>query len=196
MLWMIGLTVAALAVTTMIHYEVIVGISDRFGRNGHRMRRILPVALSVLVATHLLEIGAYAGAFWLARDVLRIGLLNGSGPIGFAEIFYFAAETYTSLGYGDIIPVGDIRLLASIEPVDGLLLLAWSGALLYEAVHATRPLARGAAEAEDAGEQPRAAPADAPLPAAQEARQAAPDLPFPADVLEPARPRRRASLVN
>ena len=42
-----------------------------------------------------------------------------------------SAETYSSLGYGDIYPLGDIRLLASITPLIGILLLGWSGAFLF-----------------------------------------------------------------
>jgi hypothetical protein len=38
----------------------------------------------------------------------------------------FLAETYTSLGYGDVVPRGDVRLLAGIEALNGLLLIGWS----------------------------------------------------------------------
>lgn len=51
------------------------------------------------------------------------------------DYFYYAAETYSSLGYGDIYPLGTIRLLASITPVIGLLLMGWSSAFLFSLVH-------------------------------------------------------------
>lgn len=36
-----------------------------------------------------------------------------------------------SLGAGDVIPVGEIRLIASAASLNGILLLAWSGAFLF-----------------------------------------------------------------
>lgn len=47
------------------------------------------------------------------------------------DYYYYAAETYTSLGYGDIYPVGEIRLMASVTPIVGILLLGWSSTFLY-----------------------------------------------------------------
>jgi hypothetical protein len=35
------------------------------------------------------------------------------------------------VGYGDIVPLGALRLVACVESLNGLLLLAWSGAFLY-----------------------------------------------------------------
>jgi hypothetical protein len=45
--------------------------------------------------------------------------------------FYFSAETFTSLGYGDIRPSGPLRLLAGAEALNGLLLIGWSACFAY-----------------------------------------------------------------
>lgn len=44
---------------------------------------------------------------------------------------YFAAETYSSLGFVDIMPHGALRLIVAIGSINGILLLAWSGAFLF-----------------------------------------------------------------
>lgn len=44
---------------------------------------------------------------------------------------YYASETYSALGYGDILPAGYLRLIASVSPLNGSLLLAWSGSFLF-----------------------------------------------------------------
>lgn len=44
----------------------------------------------------------------------------------FDMLLYFSAETYTSLGYGDIVPHGALRLLAGTETLTGLLMIGWS----------------------------------------------------------------------
>ncbi|MEO5607197.1 MAG: ion channel, partial [Polaromonas sp.] len=46
----------------------------------------------------------------------------------------FSAETYSSLGFGDLIPTGPIRMLAGIEALNGLLLIGWSASFVYIAM--------------------------------------------------------------
>jgi len=47
---------------------------------------------------------------------------------------YFSAETFTSLGFGDLVPVGSIRPLAGVEALNGLLLIGWSASYAYIAM--------------------------------------------------------------
>ncbi|MFL6662236.1 MAG: potassium channel family protein, partial [Rhizobacter sp.] len=56
------------------------------------------------------------------------------GGISLSTCLYFSAETYTSLGFGDITPVGPIRLLAGVEALNGLLLIGWSASFAYIAM--------------------------------------------------------------
>ena len=39
------------------------------------------------------------------------------------DLLYFASVNYTTLGYGDILPHGDLRLLAGLEALNGMLLI-------------------------------------------------------------------------
>ena len=83
------------------------------------------------VAVHLAEVTFYAGAYALGANVFRLGWLGGSSGNAALDFFYFAAQTYSTLGYGDLVPVGALRLIASVESLNGLMLLSWSGAFLY-----------------------------------------------------------------
>ncbi|MGH9929827.1 MAG: potassium channel family protein, partial [Pyrinomonadaceae bacterium] len=47
---------------------------------------------------------------------------------------YFSTETYTSFGYGDVIPSGDLRMVAGVEALNGLLLIGWSASYTYIAM--------------------------------------------------------------
>ncbi len=48
--------------------------------------------------------------------------------------FEFAFENYTALGYGDALPEGSsrYRLLGPIMALNGLLLIGWSVAVIFE----------------------------------------------------------------
>jgi hypothetical protein len=67
------------------------------------------------------------GAYWLLDWSPRLALVSGGGPVdtsvrGFLSALYFSAVTATSVGYGDIVPVGVARVIAIAESVAGLLL--------------------------------------------------------------------------
>ena len=49
-----------------------------------------------------------------------------------ADALYFAFVNYTTLGYGDIVPVERWRLLGPMAAMNGVLLFGWSTAVIFE----------------------------------------------------------------
>jgi voltage-gated potassium channel Kch len=88
----------------------------------------------VTFLAHAAEITLYALACYALVRYAQIGGLGEPGRISLATSIYFSGETYTSLGYGDIVPVGDLRLLAGVEALNGLLLIGWSASYTYLAM--------------------------------------------------------------
>lgn len=129
----------AVAACTTLHYEMIGFLDTRLRARGGTMRRHLPGVILAVIAAHLVEIAIYAAAFWLVSTKLDAGAFVGGAPTDIADYLALAAESYTSFGYGDIVPDGWLRFVVSLSPINGLLLLAWSGAFLYGAVHQRQP---------------------------------------------------------
>jgi len=125
----LALLVSCLAV--LIHYESLRLISTAvIDRPGVSRLRVLAVIFSVLAA-HALEAGLFAAGFWLGDDVLHFGRFIGRTPADVFQYYSFALETYTTQGVGDLYPIGGLRLLASIEPLVGLILIGWSTSLTF-----------------------------------------------------------------
>ncbi len=66
-------------------------------------------------------------AYWLSGFLQRPGLIEEGMPVartlrGMAVAIYFSAVTATSVGYGDVLPVGPVRVLAVAEAAAGLLI--------------------------------------------------------------------------
>lgn len=60
------------------------------------------------------------------------GLISGSDGKIFREIFYFSTQTFTTVGYGHVNPVGDAaNIVAAIEALTGFLSLAIATGLIY-----------------------------------------------------------------
>ena len=119
-----------LVATTVLHYEVLRLLSFSITRLAIRSRAKLLVVVFGTFVSHALHVVLYALGYALLADVMGLGTLAG-GSDTFIDYVYFSAETYTSLGFGDLMPVGPLRLIAGVETLNGLLLIGWSASFIY-----------------------------------------------------------------
>jgi len=122
------------ALTTLIHYEVLRALNAGLPTVRIPGRAKLLLVMFATFAAHTVEIAVYGLALYVL--VVHFGLGGFAGPASFSltSCLYFSAETYTSLGFGDITPTGPIRLLAGTEALNGLLLIGWSASYAYIAM--------------------------------------------------------------
>lgn len=59
------------------------------------------------------------------------------------DAVYFSTVTFTTLGYGDIVLKDDWRVLSGIEAANGIILMGWSTAFLFEVMSQIYPRRRG-----------------------------------------------------
>lgn len=123
--------VALVLLTTAVHFEVLHALSVWLPAVHIRPRAKLLLAILVAFAAHAMEILLYALAIQILVVDLHVGSLGDGAHYTFSSALYFSAETYTSLGYGDVLPGGDLRLLAGVEALNGLLLIGWSASFIY-----------------------------------------------------------------
>ena len=123
-----------IALTTIIHYEVLRAMYVALPSLAIPNRTKLLVVIFGAFAAHFLEIGVYGGALYMLVQYFGVGSLSGPLRFSFENCLYFSAETYTSLGFGDITPAGPLRLLAGVEALNGLLLIGWSASFAYIAM--------------------------------------------------------------
>jgi hypothetical protein len=123
----LGLT----AITAVIHaigsvYFVLplTGIwTDRDGRQRGAAVSPLIRLVSGLLLLHVVEMCIWAGAFYLW------GVLPD-----FETSLYFSLTSYTTVGYGDVLPSVSWRLIGPIEAAVGVLMLGWSTGFIVAAV--------------------------------------------------------------
>jgi hypothetical protein len=134
MFTIIAASVLLVALTTVIHYEVLRALNAGLPSIRIPGRFKLLVVMFATFAAHTVEMGIYGVALYIF--VMHFGLGSFAGPtnLSLTHCLYFSAETYTSLGFGDITPVGPIRLLAGAEALNGLLLIGWSASYAYIAM--------------------------------------------------------------
>jgi hypothetical protein len=86
---------------------------------------MIPI-VSVLMAAHAVEVVVWSWAY----------AILDAAPAD-ADLVYFAFVNYTTLGYGDVVPVERWRLLGPMTAMNGVLLFGWSTAVLFEVLRKT-----------------------------------------------------------
>ncbi len=125
---------ALVVLTTFIHYELLRGLSAALPTLRVPSRAKLLVVVFTAFFGHAVEILLYALCVYLLVRHGHLGTLGAPGRFSLDTALYFSAETYTSLGYGDVIPQGQLRVLAGVEALNGLLLIGWSASYTYIAM--------------------------------------------------------------
>ncbi len=115
----------------LIHHEALLRLSGLLNkmRQSHRFRLIVAV-FGVLLA-HTAEVWTFAVAYFFMHHAPGWGELSGNFSGSFLDAVYFSFTTFTTLGYGDIQPIGDLRYLTGIEGLTGFVLITWSASFLF-----------------------------------------------------------------
>ena len=129
-----------ISLTVLIHTFGLIAITHvmaslvaRFRMHGRRSRVMAMISIVFgLFAVLTVEIWLWAIFY----------LLIGAFP-DIATALYFSTVTFSTLGYGDVLPPERWRQLAALEAVNGFLLIGWSTAYLIAASTRVGPFSSG-----------------------------------------------------
>lgn len=115
----------------MIHYESLYYLTRllKAMKIAHRYRIVVGV-LGALLA-HAAEVWVFAFGYYGMHHADGWGHLEGNFGGSLLDCVYFSLTTFTTLGFGDIAPIGDLRFLTGIESLTGLVLITWTASFLY-----------------------------------------------------------------
>ena len=115
-----NIAIHALVMTLVVRVAQTTG-QKRTTQPSLRLASVMIVTVLVLMAAHMSEVMVWALAYSLVDAV----------PVG-ANLVYFALVNYTTLGYGDVVPVPKWQLLGPMTAMNGILLFGWSTAVIFE----------------------------------------------------------------
>ncbi|MFO1391267.1 MAG: potassium channel family protein [Agitococcus sp.] len=124
-------TLSIVLIVVLIHYETLRLLSTYLPKLSIQPRLRILIVIYGTFCAHLLEIALFGVGYYLFGHCLNLGTLHGIKHISFLDYMYFSIITYTSLGFGDIYPIGYIRLLTGIEGLIGLLMIGWTASFTY-----------------------------------------------------------------
>lgn len=125
-----GISVINIALHALV-MAIVVRVAQSAGARSKSRSSLLLIAVmiptvSVLMLAHALEVIVWALAYSIVD----------AAPAA-ANLVYFAFVNYTTLGYGDVIPVERWRLLGPMTAMNGVLLFGWSTAVIFEVLRKT-----------------------------------------------------------
>lgn len=124
-------TIFVIVLSVAIHYEVLTRLAEKHFKRPLPSRLLLPVGVLVVILTHVIEIWAFAFLYYILLSLGDAGDVIGEFNYTMMDCAYFSFVNYTSLGYGDLVPIGHIRFTAGSEALTGLVLIAWTAAFAY-----------------------------------------------------------------
>ena len=138
-------------ITVGLHYESLVFISYFVRRVSGSKRVGVALAVTMALGAHIVEVSVYAVAWYLLLEAGAVELahfeIEAFDPRAI-DIFYFSGTVYTSLGFGDVVPVRGGQILAVTESVTGLVLIAWTASYTFFEMQSHWKNVRGGAPGE------------------------------------------------
>jgi len=133
--WLVVLaTLAIVAACVLLHYGVLSACNRHLPKLPGPPRRRVLVLMFAILAAHVAEIWVFGlGYAALAHDG-AFGNLVGLPSTALPDYVYFSAMTYSTVGLGDVVPVGAIRFLAGLEALMGFVLITWSASYTFLAM--------------------------------------------------------------
>ena len=129
-------------VNLIIHAVLLAGVSRtvrRLSVSDQAVPELLQYTLVIVATGTLLVAGHFAEVVVWAHTYNWVG----AAPPG-TDLVYFAFGNYTTLGYGDVLPLPQWHLLGPMTALNGIMLIGWSTALIIEILRRTGTAAAGA----------------------------------------------------
>ena len=122
------------AATFIFHYRVLLWLGSNTSQLNVPTQAQVLVIVAVLFLAHIIEIGFYAITYSLSVSSLELGVFQGAPVADGMSYLYYSSVIYTTLGLGDIQPVGHIRFITAMEALNGFMLITWSASFTFVAM--------------------------------------------------------------
>lgn len=127
-------TACAVMLAVLIHYEGLQFFSAAQASRRETSRpgrRTVLYVVFWLLGLHIAEIWTFGMAYHFLLQWPETGRIAGLPSTHLFDHIYFSATVFTTVGFGDLSPVGPIRFMAGTEGLTGFLLIGWSASFTY-----------------------------------------------------------------
>jgi hypothetical protein len=126
-------TMALVLLAMLMHYEASFFLRLLLKRYKSLSLRSRMITLtSGLFCAHVAQIWLFGVGAWLLTGIGdTTGTIGGMVGADLLDFIYLSATSFTTVGFGDVYPVGHLRFLFGTESLVGFMLLTWSASLTF-----------------------------------------------------------------
>ena len=131
MLTMFIIIVAVVGICVALHYEFLHQLTVLMPKFHIVHRKRIAIGVIVALIAHAIEIWIFGIVYYFLHRSGAWGDFEGNYDGSLLDNVYFSATTFTTLGFGDIAPFGELRFLTGVESLTGLVLITWTASFLF-----------------------------------------------------------------
>ena len=130
MFYLVVVNIVVVLTAVLAHFESLRLLSWMTSNIGGRTHLKLVLCVCGALVAHTVEVWLFGFVYFVMQRG-GLGGLSGAVDGSLLDCIYFSFTTFTTLGFGDINPVGAIRYLAALEALTGLVLITWTASFLF-----------------------------------------------------------------
>lgn len=127
----VAVTAMLVVVCVLLHYEALTWFGRMLKTRVLHHRAKIGALIFAQIGLHIVEIWIFAVGFFALTLRPGFGTVIPDAQIGFLDLVYFSASTFTTLGFGDFVPTGAVRFLCGTEALTGFVLITWSASFTF-----------------------------------------------------------------
>jgi hypothetical protein len=125
------LTLALVVTCVVVHYEALNWLTSLLKRVTLKPRQHILLLIFAILIVHVIEVWIFGIGYYGLITTEGHGTLVSSHSIGFLDCIYYSAVCFTTLGLGDVVPMGAVRFVTGSEALTGFVLLTWSASFTF-----------------------------------------------------------------
>jgi len=114
-----------------LHFEILSRCRRYLALLSRQRRRRVLILIYIILFAHTAEIWMFAFGYYVLTQWQHAGALIGLEAHLFPDYVYYSAMVFTTVGFGDVIPMGPIRFMTGMEALTGLVMITWSASYTF-----------------------------------------------------------------
>ena len=124
-------TIGLVVCSVVVHYESLSWLTSFLKRVILKPRQHILLLIFAILFVHVIEVWIFGIGYYALITTDGHGMLVSSHSIGFLDCIYYSAVCFTTLGLGDVVPMGAVRFVTGSEALTGFVLLTWSASFTF-----------------------------------------------------------------
>lgn len=124
---LLTITLTCTLLTVLLNYEGMHQLTRRMEGLAWLGRKRFLILIMALLLLQFVGVSLFAVGYLLTD----LQAARNTTPNDLLHYLYLSVSAYSTVGFGDVVPLGNARLLAGVESIVGFMIITWSASLTF-----------------------------------------------------------------